>query len=78
MIDGCPLTGYVFEGQRFDCGDRLGFLEANIALSLARSDVGPAVERMMERYRPRRPRTRTISAGPSREPAVMPDLAAKS
>ncbi len=78
MINGCPLTGYVFEGQRFDCGDRLGFLEANIALSLARPDVGPAVARMMERYRPRRPSTRTISAGPSREPAVMPDLAAKS
>ncbi len=77
MIVGCPLTGYVFEGQRFDCGDRLGFLEANIALSLARPDVGPAVERMIERYRPRRVRTRVAAAVPSREPATMPDLAAK-
>jgi UTP--glucose-1-phosphate uridylyltransferase len=48
--DRHPLHGYLFAGQRFDCSDKLGFLEAHIALALARSDVAPAVERMIERY----------------------------
>ena len=79
MMASCPLTGYIFEGQRFDCGDRLGFLEANIALSLARPDVAPAVERMIERYRPARPAARRSAAAPSRDAAPPPPgLAAKA
>jgi len=79
MMESCPLTGYIFEGQRFDCGDRLGFLEANIALSLARPDVAPAVERMIERYRPARPAARRSVVAPSRDAgAPPPSLAAKA
>ena len=31
-----PFMGLRFEGKRFDCGDKVGFLEANIAFALAR------------------------------------------
>lgn len=33
------LIGYEFEGQRYDAGDRVGFLKANIAYALKRDDL---------------------------------------
>ena len=36
MIGNAPFHGLRFEGQRFDCGDKIGFFEANIAFALAR------------------------------------------
>lgn len=33
------LVGYRFEGERFDAGDRLGYLKANIAYALKRPDM---------------------------------------
>ncbi|PWR18460.1 UTP--glucose-1-phosphate uridylyltransferase GalU [Zavarzinia aquatilis] len=41
MIGEVPFNGFSFEGTRFDCGDKVGFLEANIAFALARPDIGP-------------------------------------
>ncbi len=38
MIGRTPFHGYQFEGERFDCGDKLGFLKANIALGLKRPE----------------------------------------
>jgi UTP--glucose-1-phosphate uridylyltransferase len=41
-IGDIPFHGLRFEGQRFDCGNSLGFVEANIAFALARDDLsGP-------------------------------------
>ena len=40
MIGGKPFNGLTFEGTRFDCGDKLGFLQATIAYALARDDMG--------------------------------------
>ncbi len=40
LDDGIPAFGLRFEGQRFDCGGKLGFLQANIAFALARDDLG--------------------------------------
>ena len=34
-----PFHGLLFEGERYDCGSKLGFLKANIALALQRSDL---------------------------------------
>ena len=31
--------GYRFEGTRFDCGDKLGFLQATVAFGLERPDL---------------------------------------
>jgi UTP--glucose-1-phosphate uridylyltransferase len=43
MIGKQPFHAWAFDGQRFDCGDKAGFITANIALALAREDVGPTV-----------------------------------
>ena len=34
--------GLKFEGETYDCGDKVGFLLANVAYGLAREDIGPA------------------------------------
>jgi len=33
------LLGYRFEGQRYDAGDRVGYLKANVAYALKRSEL---------------------------------------
>ena len=43
MIGHTPFHGLKFEGKRFDCGDKVGFLEAQIAFALARPDLADAV-----------------------------------
>ena len=48
MIGKQPFHGFTFDGERHDCGSAAGFVIANIALSLQRSDVGPAVRAFIE------------------------------
>ncbi len=36
-----PFYGLKFEGRSFDCGSKVGFLTANIAYALERSDIAP-------------------------------------
>lgn len=36
---GVPAFGYKFNGQRFDCGSKSGFLQATVAFALAREDL---------------------------------------
>ena len=43
LIGVQPFYALTFTGERFDCGDKAGFITANIALALARDDVGPQV-----------------------------------
>ena len=43
MIGEVPFHGLRFEGRRFDCGDKAGFLEANVAFALEREDLAGAV-----------------------------------
>ena len=43
LIGVQPFHALTFTGTRFDCGDKAGHIMANIALALARDDVGPAV-----------------------------------
>ena len=42
--------GLRFEGTRFDCGSKEGFLEATLAFALDREDLGGAMREMLERY----------------------------
>jgi UTP--glucose-1-phosphate uridylyltransferase len=35
------LLGYRFEGDRYDAGDRVGYLKANVAFALKRRDLAP-------------------------------------
>lgn len=37
---GRRVSGYRFEGTRYDCGSKIGFLEATVAFALARPDLG--------------------------------------
>lgn len=34
-----PVRGFCFEGQRFDCGSKAGFLQATVAFALSRPDL---------------------------------------
>ncbi len=43
LIGTQPFHGLTFDGDRHDCGDKIGFVLANIALGLDREDVGPAI-----------------------------------
>jgi UTP--glucose-1-phosphate uridylyltransferase len=49
-IDRVPFHGLRFTGTRFDCGDKAGFLEANIAFALRRDDLGELTENLLQRY----------------------------
>jgi UTP--glucose-1-phosphate uridylyltransferase len=40
LRSGVRLTGYRFEGRRYDAGDKLGFLQATVEVALSRSDLG--------------------------------------
>ncbi|MEQ8695334.1 MAG: UTP--glucose-1-phosphate uridylyltransferase [Bauldia litoralis] len=49
LIGRQPFHGLRFAGTRYDCGDKVGWLEANLAFALARDDMGPAVEAALSR-----------------------------
>jgi UTP--glucose-1-phosphate uridylyltransferase len=51
LIGHSPFHGLRFEGERFDCGDKVGFLEAQIAFSLARPDLADDVRAFLKKYR---------------------------
>ncbi len=51
MIGQVPFHGLRYEGQRFDCGDKIGYLEAQVAFALKRDDLGPAVREFLKKYR---------------------------
>ncbi len=50
MIGGGPFHGLRFEGRRFDCGDKAGFFEANLAFALARDDLHDDVAAIVRKY----------------------------
>ena len=50
MIGSAPFHGVRCEGRRFDCGDKLGFFEANIAFALRRDDLADGVRRLLAEY----------------------------
>ncbi|MXV44583.1 UTP--glucose-1-phosphate uridylyltransferase GalU [Saccharibacter sp. 17.LH.SD] len=50
VIGKVPFHGLRYEGTRFDCGDKLGFLEAQIAMSVSRPDLGAAVRSFLKKY----------------------------
>lgn len=50
MIGELPFHGLRYDGRRFDCGDKVGFLEAQIAFALKRPDMEPAVREFLKLY----------------------------
>ena len=49
MIGEQPFHAVTFNGRRFDCGSKIGFVEATLALALERPDIGKAVRDMATR-----------------------------
>ncbi|MEA3313259.1 MAG: UTP--glucose-1-phosphate uridylyltransferase GalU [Caldisericota bacterium] len=43
------VYAYEFEGKRFDVGDKIGYLKANIAFALKRKDIGEELRKYLER-----------------------------
>jgi UTP--glucose-1-phosphate uridylyltransferase len=50
MIGNTPFHGLRYEGRRFDCGDKLGYLEAQIAYALKRDDLAGGVRGFLKQY----------------------------
>jgi len=50
LIGSQPFHGLRYEGRRFDCGDKAGWLEAQIAFALARPDMADAVRGFLRNY----------------------------
>jgi UTP--glucose-1-phosphate uridylyltransferase len=43
LIGTQPFNAFRFGGARYDCGDKAGYITANLALALGREDIGPSV-----------------------------------
>ncbi len=50
MVGSAPFHGLRFEGTRFDCGDKIGFLEATLAHALSRNDLSGDVQALIDGY----------------------------
>jgi UTP--glucose-1-phosphate uridylyltransferase len=51
MLGSTPFHGLRFEGHRYDCGSRLGYVEAIIANALRRPELRDDMKRLLETYR---------------------------
>jgi UTP--glucose-1-phosphate uridylyltransferase len=51
IADGQDFHGFRAAGRRFDCGDKLGYLEANVALGLDHPDLGAGLRDILKNYR---------------------------
>lgn len=50
MIGRYPFHGLRFEGKRFDCGDKVGFFEAQVAFALAHKELSEDVKKIIQAY----------------------------
>jgi UTP--glucose-1-phosphate uridylyltransferase len=50
LIGHQPFHGLRYEGKRFDCGDKAGYLEAQVAFALKRPDMAPAMQAILKAY----------------------------
>jgi UTP--glucose-1-phosphate uridylyltransferase len=50
LIGGAPFHGYRFAGQRFDCGDKAGFIDATIAFGLRHPTLAGAVRAIVAKH----------------------------
>ena len=44
-----PVMALEFSGSRYDCGSKLGYLQANVELALRREDIGPEFSAYLKR-----------------------------
>ncbi len=51
LLSRRPIDGYLFEGKRYDAGDKLGFLKATVEFALKRKDLGGAFREYLKGLR---------------------------
>ena len=49
MIGKQPFHGMTFDGRRYDCGSKVGYVEANLAMALAHPDIGDDIRTIAEK-----------------------------
>ncbi len=49
-LDSIPFHGLRIDGRRFDCGNKLGFIEANVAYAAERDDLGGNIQEILKAY----------------------------
>ena len=49
-IEGEGVYGVVFKGRRFDTGDKLSYLKANVILASEREDLGPELREWLKEF----------------------------
>ena len=49
-LNDIPFHGFKFAGKRFDCGSRLGYLEANLAYALERPSMKDDILTIINKY----------------------------
>jgi UTP--glucose-1-phosphate uridylyltransferase len=52
MIGNVPFHAVKTDCARYDCGDKVGFLHANIAVGLSRPDIAPALKAILKGLAP--------------------------
>lgn len=65
LVGAQPFHGFRFDGVRYDCGTRPGFIEASIAFGLNDPEIGQQVAEALERHA----RGSAAAARPRREAA---------
>jgi UTP--glucose-1-phosphate uridylyltransferase len=48
LIGKTPFHAVKTDCTRYDCGDKVGFLHANVAVGLSRPDIAPAIHRLLK------------------------------
>ncbi len=48
MLGTIPFHGLLFEGERFDCGDKTGFILANLAFAMERGDMRDGIKEFLQ------------------------------
>lgn len=49
LAKGGKIVGYQFEGERFDCGDKLGFLKAEVEYGIKHKEIGKKFREYLEK-----------------------------
>jgi len=52
LIGEQPVLAYTFDGRRYDCGSKLGYLQATVELGVEHSEVGADFRRFLAGFKP--------------------------